>query len=264
MTSVKPILVLTAILEEHKIVKRLISNPKTSKGSAQGQVTGLIAEIPIEAAFSSMGMTAARKAAEELIDPVKYSGVLVTGYCGGLSIPLKVADVVIPPRIMAEAPKALKFEMDLGLIEQLGVAVVSKGYKYRAVPLITVPKVIETPENKELLLRDTKAEAVDMETAMVINVCRERGLPVVSLKIVIDDCEQKLPEFNAHFEKTGRMDHLSVAGAFVSHPMLAIQLSKNMKRASLVLQDILPEVIKILAKAFQGVPAASRSGQTRL
>ena len=243
----KPFLIISAILEEHKTIKKLLKQSKSLKPSSYGEMSGKIGDVNVILAFSSMGMPAATKAAKVLVEKDKYSGVLVTGYCGGLSIPLKVGDVVIPLRIISTPSSGPGFEMDHQIVEELGRAVILQGHKYRAVPLITVPKVIESPREKEALLRSTNAEAVDMETAEVVRVCKERGVPVYSLKVIIDDCQQQLPDFNSHFEKTGKMDQLSVAGAFMAHPMLAMQLTKNMKRAAVVLQDILPSVLKVLA-----------------
>lgn len=247
----KPLLILSAILEEHKVIKKALENAKQIAKSQFGETTGVLGTCSVHAAYTSMGMNAAKLAAQKLIDKEKFAGVLVTGFCGGLSIPLKVTDVVIPQRVLSISNLDLKYEMDLQIVEDLGKIVLSLGHRYRAVPLITVPRVIETPTEKDELYQKTHAEAVDMETAEVISVCRDRGVPVASLKVIIDDCSQELPDFNTQFEKTGKMDHLGVASAFMHHPVLAMQLSKNMKLSGQVLGDILPGVVQTLARTWQ-------------
>lgn len=239
-------LIIVAINEELKVVRKLLV-----KGTGKGPVyNGMINGLPVDVVMTTMGMEAAEKVALECLDPLQYAGVIVVGYCGALSSPLEIGDVVVPSQVTS-SKDGFVFKMDLALVEEAGKCIVSEGIKYRAVPMITQPRVVETPEEKDRLYKTTLAEAVDMETSEIVRVARQRQMKVFVMKIVIDDAMTALPRFNDYFEKTGRMDHLNLAPVLVTQPALSLELSKNIRHGARVLKHILPPIMTLLASHWR-------------
>lgn len=105
---------------------------------------------------SGVGRTAARSAALKLIDEVRPERVIAAGFCGALDPGLKVGDIVVSPRV------------------------------------VTVDRVVGTPGEKAVLRAATGADAVDMESAAVEEVCRERGVEFVAIRAVSDTADTAL------------------------------------------------------------------------
>ena len=246
----KKLLIFVAINEEFKVVKKHLKDirpqAKRTDGTKKGEfprLSGTISGISVDLVMTTMGMNQAAKCADFFIDDSVYGAVLILGYCGGLSLALKNGDVVIPNKVTSSRDQKT-FELDSELSEILGRVVLTEGHRYRTAPLITQPFVVETSDDKRLLFKKSLAEAVDMETSEIVRVSRAKNVKVSALKIVIDDIETELPNFNEIFARTGRMDRLSVTSAMIAHPHLSMALSANMKHAGATLHHILPPIIE--------------------
>lgn len=251
-SEMQRLLIAVAIQEELKIVKKCLDQKKVVSQSPS-VTEGVVGNVPVDVVLTSMGMEAAKSTLMKILDPNRHAGVLILGYCGGLSLTLKVGDIVIARSVFSQAQKT-PISVDPRLAEELGKSIVSQGFKYRCVPLITEPLVIETPDAKQKLFQETNAEAVDMESSEILSVAEQKGLKGITVKIVIDDAETELPKFNDYFKKTGKMDHLSVTQLLMSQPSLSLQLSQNMKKGRQVLTEIIPSMIEVVSKHFKIIP----------
>jgi nucleoside phosphorylase len=248
--SERRLLIFVAFNEEFKAVKKIL-NFKSLKGEKKSSlVSGSLNGFGVDLIKTSIGMDLALKVATEKIDPEKHGGIFVLGFCGGLALTLKNSDIIVPNKIISSRDQSV-FEVEGDLIEAMGRVIITVGQRYRAVPMITENKVIETRTEKEALYHLSHAEAVDMETSEILRVAELKKVKACVLKVVIDDCETELPHFNDIFKKTGKMDRLSVASAMMSSPGLSMQLSSNMKKASMVIDSILPQMIEKLCGWWQ-------------
>jgi nucleoside phosphorylase len=249
--KMKRLLITSAINEEFKLLKGLLQNKEVVKGRYK-RCTGTIAQFPVEIIMTSLGMKAAREVAKEVIIGGEYGGVLVVGYCGGLSSSLKIGDTVIPNEILN--PNLQSTKLDSSLSEVLGRAHVAEGLHYRSVRLITQERVIELPKDKQALHSKSSAEAVDMESSEIIEQALKNDVRGAVVKIVIDDVDTELPKFNEYFERTGKLDHYNVAPVFVAQPSLSLQLSRNMKRANQIFQKSIPAFMPVLCQYWNIAP----------
>ncbi len=240
--SVKRLLIVVAINEEFKAVAKHLKSKSGGSHKNFKNVLGTISEFPVEILMTSMGKKAVSDVCSQALDPTQHGGVLVIGYCGGLSLTLKIGDSVIASHVLENDAQA-RIPLDAALCEKLGRAHVAEGLSYRCVSMTTQERVIESPTEKHNLLKATSAEAVDMESYCIVAQAKEKGVPAAVIKIVVDDSETELPNFNEYFEKKGKMDHLGVASVFVSQPALSLQLSKYMKKANgIIAKSIGPAV----------------------
>lgn len=105
---------------------------------------------------SGVGRAAARTAALTLIDEVRPERVIAAGFCGALDPGLKVGDIVVSPRI------------------------------------VTIDRIVGTPAEKATLRAASAADAVDMESVAVEEICREYGVEFVAVRAVSDNAESCL------------------------------------------------------------------------
>src|SRR5258708_3856621 len=91
----KRLLICVAFQEEYKIVKKLMTKVTSGSTAKLKKCFGDLNGYPVELLMTSMGMEAARKVSIENINVSHHGGVLVLGYCGGLSLTLKNGDAVI-------------------------------------------------------------------------------------------------------------------------------------------------------------------------
>jgi len=152
-----------------------------------------------------------------------------------------------------------KLALDPTLCELLGIAHIKEGLNYKSVPMITQERVIETPKEKASLLNLTRAEAVDMESFEVAGWALKNKVNVAVVKVVVDDSETELPNFNDYFEKKGKMDHLNIAPVFVAQPGLTFQLSQFMKRANGILSRSVPPMIDVVCQHWQIPKVATKT-----
>jgi adenosylhomocysteine nucleosidase len=59
--------------------------------------------------------------------------------------------------------------------------------------LTTQPRAAETAAEKAALARETGAQAVDMETSAIAEVCRARDVPLLSLRAISDTASAEIP-----------------------------------------------------------------------
>jgi nucleoside phosphorylase len=128
-----------------------------------GVFTGALGDRPVVAAITGIGVQAAARAAERILDAGGVERVVVVGIAGGIGADLRVGDVVVPEVVL---------DLD-------------GGARWRPSPLGDVPPrgVLATSgaligESARLLaLRAQGVLAIDMETAAIAAVCERRGCP---------------------------------------------------------------------------------------
>ncbi len=136
---------------------------------------GRIGGRDIRVVHLGIGAAAAAEAMGRVMADARPEAVICAGFAGGLDPRLRVGDVVIAenftaPELLARAP-------------------------LRAVrgKLVTHPAAVETPEAKAALARESGAIAVDMETAIVAELYRAAGLPLLAVRAISDSASEALP-----------------------------------------------------------------------
>ncbi|MFZ0499503.1 MAG: hypothetical protein WAM52_10235, partial [Steroidobacteraceae bacterium] len=59
--------------------------------------------------------------------------------------------------------------------------------------LLTSDRPVATPEAKAAAWRESRAAAVDMESAAIAQVARQAGLPFIALRVIVDTASDQLP-----------------------------------------------------------------------
>jgi len=103
--------------------------------------------------------------------------VIGAGFAGGLDLSLEAGELILAnnyPDCIAAAQAML-------------------GNRTRVGPLVTVPSVLETPEAKAEVARESGAIAADMETATVAAFFHAKGIPFLALRTISDVAGEPIP-----------------------------------------------------------------------
>jgi adenosylhomocysteine nucleosidase len=132
-----------------------------------------------------IGRNAARRAAEVVAERYQPAVLISAGIAGALNATLKVGDVLHGSEVV-DAGSGARFRMagDESVI-------------------VTVSSV-SGPEEKRLLADRYKADVVDMESAAVADVARERSIDCKAIKAISDELEFDMPPVAGFVDGNGR------------------------------------------------------------
>jgi adenosylhomocysteine nucleosidase len=203
--------------------------------------------------LSGAGRQHASRATEVLIDGHRPGRVISAGFAGALTPELKRNDILIADQLIdasdtelspAVAPddatsgRGFVVEVPAGLSAMLSRPGVHRG------ALLTTDRVVRWPRDKLFLFHRFGAMAVDMETVAVAEVCRRRGVPFSSIRVINDTADEVLPRDVEHLlaQKTSAAQFGAALGAVWRRPASLkdmYQLRENALVASLRLAGFL-------------------------
>jgi hypothetical protein len=154
--------------------------------------------------------------------------VLTCGFAGGLNPELKLGDVVFKTSDETLRTKLL-------------------GAGAKQLKIFCADRIATTVAEKKKLRDETSADAVEMESAAIHAICRERGIPCATIRVISDTANEDLPlDFNALSKPDKNLDFgklfLAVARSPGKIPAL-MQLQKKTKFAAEQLAMVLEELI---------------------
>ncbi len=177
---------------------------------------GFLRDIRIATVESGAGRKRAERATHALLDAHQPEWLLSVGFAGALNDTLRVGDIVVANRIVpSQAPAGteeagLKINIKMPADEARGV------YVGR---LVTAPHIVQTIAEKRELATRTGAMAVDMESLAVAEVCRDRKVKFIAVRVISDDCSADLPsEVLSVLGGTGSIRAGAIVGALWKRP----------------------------------------------
>jgi adenosylhomocysteine nucleosidase len=178
--------------------------------------------------LTGIGRSNAERRVRDCLSNQSPSLVLTCGFAGGLNPQLRIGDVVFHA-----ADPALK-----SALANAGAA--PAGFSCAA-------RIAVTAAEKAELRRTTQADAVEMESAAIHEVCREHNIPCATVRVISDTADEDLPlDFNA-LQKPGQdLDFARLAAALLRQPgkiPALLRLQKNCRLASQRLSDVLTRLV---------------------
>jgi adenosylhomocysteine nucleosidase len=159
--------------------------------------------------ISGIGASNAKRALLGALTAFTPELVLTCGYAGGLSPDLPMGKVIFD----ADESTELKSHL-IGL----GAA---------PVQFFCANRIAVTVAQKHALRHQTGADAVEMESGVVRAVCRERGIPAATVRVISDDAHTDLPlDFNQLAKADGNISYGRLAVALVKSPGLVPKLMR--------------------------------------
>lgn len=163
-----------------------------------------------------IGPEAARRATEAVIECYQPESVLSVGFAGALDPELRVADVVIPSRVVdLQDGSTVQTEMGLGT-------------------LISCSFVADS-EQKARLARSYKAHAVDMEAAAVARAAATRSVRFAAIKVISDEIAFAMLPLDRFIAADGSFRTAAFVFFVSLRPWLwprAVRLARNSRRAA--------------------------------
>ena len=141
-------------------------------------------------AVSGIGEGAAAAAARRLA--LAGATALVSfGMAGGLDPVLICGAVLLPEEVVAPngaAVSATATEWRQRLRAALPSSCIAGGGR-----LLTSPRPLASPDAKAAAWRESRAAAVDMESAAIARVAKQAGLPFIALRVIVETASDRLP-----------------------------------------------------------------------
>jgi adenosylhomocysteine nucleosidase len=179
---------------------------------------------------TGVGRKNAEMAVRDFLQQNSPRRVFTCGFAGGLNPNLRIGEVVF------EAP-------DSEIRNRL-LAAGAKPAKFFCADHIAV-----TIAEKKKLRDETSADAVEMESAAIHTVCRERGITCATVRAIFDTAGEDLPlDFNQLTKPDLSLDFAKLAWAVAKSPgkiSALFHLRKNCKFAAERLAGVLEKIIEL-------------------
>ncbi|HMO63966.1 MAG TPA: hypothetical protein PKE47_01850 [Verrucomicrobiota bacterium] len=188
---------------------------------------GLPADVTIQ--LCGMGPGAARRWIEAVLAGPRPAGVLSCGFAGGLDPARHLGDVLA----------------DAGGWPGLGPKLEAAGA--RTARFATEARVAVTAADKAAVRARTGADAVEMESGVIVSAGRAAGVPAAVVRVISDAAGDDLPlDFNALMTPAGRLSLPRLALAVAARPgriPALVRLGRSSRRAAEKLADVLGRVL---------------------
>jgi adenosylhomocysteine nucleosidase len=153
--------------------------------------------------------------------------VLTCGFAGGLNPELKLGDVIFETSDETLRTKLL-------------------GAEAKPLKIFCADRIATTVAEKKKLRAETGADAVEMESAAIHAICRERGIPCATVRVISDTASEDLPlDFNALSKPDKNLDFGKLFLAIAKSPGkigALMQLQKKTRFAAEQLAGVLAKI----------------------
>jgi adenosylhomocysteine nucleosidase len=211
------------------VVVALVSEARmlTSRNARPGGMTPLDEGAALW--LSGMGPAAARYAARGLAD-AGASALAVFGVAGALDGRLRNGSLFCPEQVVDEDGRS--YLADARWHEHLQQRLAGSQLPVQADgSLLSVQNPLLTTADKLAAHKQHAALAVDMESGAVAEVARERGLPFVVLRAIVDEVDDTIPAaLNNSVDAWGRPRPLGLITALCRHPSVLSDLPRLYSR----------------------------------
>ena len=187
-----------------------------------------LAEWPpqIRTLVTGMGRGNAAKAVRAVLVGTLPGLVLTCGFAGGLRPGLAAGTVVFAADPETSLESALQ-------------AAGAQAARFHC-----VQQVVTTARQKQALWEATGADAVEMESHVIREICRERRVPSATVRIILDAAEEDLPlDFNALMTPDQRLAPGRLARVLAGSPG-KIGALLRLRKQSRVAADLLARVLR--------------------
>lgn len=230
-------LLLTAIASEYAAVRRAL--PPGRRHHAYRSHFCEVNSHTIALVQMGLGSKPAKEAVRWGIEFLEPRHVIVIGTAGALRIEFQLGDIILPESVLSASGEV----RDVAPVRVGGKTFqsIQKPRLEGPTRLIESPIVVSTSAAKTSLHQTMEADAVDMESFTVVNVCNQLGLSVSVVRFISDTLEHYFPpEIPLLLNEQGNPNYFRILMAILRRPGLYAEL-RELQRDSKVCGDAITE-----------------------
>jgi adenosylhomocysteine nucleosidase len=187
------LLILAALCEELALARDLCQSKARMEPRSLNLWHGLCRDRSYYFLKTGIGPRRSARKLEHALTFLKPSSILVTGYAGALDPSLKAGDLVVAPRASMIGKAGDPHDSwELGPAEELAHVATRAGLPAFVGEILTSPRPVVRAITKSRLFRDSRASAVDMETAALARTAAQACIPVGCVRAITDEAGENL------------------------------------------------------------------------
>ncbi len=161
--------------------------------------------------------------------------LISSGFAGGVHADLQVGDLILAENF-SDLQLRVKAEQML------------TGYKVKTVKIFTSSTIIDSIADRNEIARANSAQAVDMETAVIADVCATHGVRMLSLRVITDSLQDPLPVPPAVLFKVDRQrtDFATLLRYLLRHPGATPRLLNFYGQIARAREDLTSAIVALL------------------
>jgi nucleoside phosphorylase len=219
--------------ESSEFLKRLSSKSQSDRNSVS-IVRGNIGDRKVEVVHTGVGEKACSERLPRFLEDQQFDVLISSGFAGALNDEFEVGDLLLAKNFST---------IDLNKSRSS-----SSELRTRTADLLTLPRLIDSADDRNRVAESSGAAAVDMETEFIARACAEHAVPLLSLRVITDTPRETFPAppkvlFDIERQRTHA---LKLATFFLAHPKRIprlIAFARRIARARKTLAEALVEVI---------------------
>ncbi len=230
--------------ESSEFLRRLRDKSHTDRDGVRA-VCGKIEDRAIEVLHTGVGEKVCRQRLGKFLSATgrirggeqdrQFDCLISAGFAGALDNDLKIGDL-----LLAENFSTVHLSETRASLSGLHIQIAN---------LLTVPALIDSPEERNKLALTSGAVAADMETEFIARACAACGIPLLSLRVISDTPHNRLPApanvlFDIERQQT-RM--LKLATHLLAHPSRVprlVHFARRIAHARKTLATALGQVVR--------------------
>ena len=239
----------TAVDVEFKTAISLLRQPTLSIEAGFKLCRGLSGDRRVTVLQCGMGAHGFAEGLRIHLKTNHYETLAVAGLAGALEPNLKTGDIVVydlcRDRRDSVTEERAQVHCDKPLTEFLHKRFQAASLRSFHGTGITVSRIITDAEDKLRLGKLHGALAVDMESYDVLRVAAEFSLPAVAIRVISDEADHDLPDFNYAAEASGKMNYQRMTIAMFRRPVASLRFLANLKTVMNALRESLQVVLRV-------------------
>lgn len=229
----------------------LLSEPVTVSGHGFVATRGVLARRNVVVVRSGAGTDAAAAATEALIQGHHPEWIVSAGFAGALVPELGRNDLLMADSLADLSGNRLTIDLKVDPAE------LAQTPRLHVGRLLTADHVVRLPSEKRELGQNHEAVAVDMETFAAAEVCRQRQVRFLAVRVIIDAVDDELPpDVQTLTKQKTTAARLGAAfGAVVNRPG-SVKDMYRLRENALVASDRLAKFLHSTLKQLVPLPPA--------
>ena len=180
-----------------------------------------------------------------------YDGLVVIGLAGALAPELKAGDIVLYEQSLyannkqpTQRDEFVSRACDAAFAGWIENALAAQNLKAQRINGVAVSEVITRASDKAALHALTRAAAVDMESGIVAEALKDHPMPVVTLRVIVDEAAQNLPDFNRGLRADGLYDWRKMLRVLAERPADSANFLWRLRKATKQLRAVTTALLK--------------------